>query len=97
MREPAQYPGRNAVRSLYWAGGMAAPEDRTFREGERGYRVAGCCLLTHALEEAAVAFIVYATETGLGEVAAQAKVTAAIARSLGHRTLEASQPSGCCP
>lgn len=71
----ANLPGRskfyahNAVRSLYWAGGIATLESTTYREGERGYRVPATFFLMHAMEEAVAAFIACAKESGYRKLA----------------------------
>lgn len=59
----------NAVRSLYWAGGIATLESTTYREGERGYRVPATFFLMHAMEEAVAAFIACAKESGYRKLA----------------------------
>ncbi|WBU55377.1 hypothetical protein [Paracoccus sp. SCSIO 75233] len=60
----AKFCAHNAVRSLYWAGGIATLESTTYREGERGYRVPATFFLMHALEEAVAAFIACAKKSG---------------------------------
>ncbi|NEY90662.1 hypothetical protein [Tabrizicola oligotrophica] len=74
LPEKARYRAHNAVRCLYWAGGIATLEDTKYREGERGYRVPATFMLTHALEEAVAALVVSARESGYREVARKVRI-----------------------
>lgn len=69
LPDRAKFCAHNAVRALYWAGGIATLESTTYREGERGYRVPAAFFLGHAMEEAVAAFVACAKESGYRELA----------------------------